>query len=649
MKQKERLREWQDKYETAKSARGDFLNAVIANRNQYDGKKDGDGNKEYSSVWNITFELLECEIDSNIPAPKVTPARPNERTIRNARVIEDMIKNELDRMETELLNDEEERAAKIDGGVVSLIEWDRGIKTHDTIGDLAIKLIYADQFIPQEGVYIVDDMDYFFIDFEDTKQRIKSRYGKDVSHESSENTSNDEIITHHVCFYMNKDGRLGCISWVGDTVIIDDKYYEARKDSVCVKCGATQPVGEKVCRCGSTEWEKRDKEFETLEEDLTLSDGRTIPAVSPAREDGEYLYEDYEEPVVEQTLIGGQLVDMPVMDIELKDGLPISDGMGGYLEKQRTQTKQRLKYEYTKIPLYYPHKAPVAVRKNISERNNVLGRSDCFVIADLQRNINRLQSKRDEVLMKAGSVITVPKGSGLKFTDEALRVVEVKPEEQGLISVRSITADVSQFSGELLSDYDKARSTIGVNDSSQGKPDTTATSGRAKEAQIAQAAGRTRSKRVMKNAAAARKYELMFKFMLAYSDEPRAYRSVDENGQMVERIFNKYDFLECDDNGDWYYDDQYLFAVDESGIDQHDMRYMLDDLRTDLGIGAYGNIQDPKTRLRYWQQKEAFGYANAAQNVTAAKEEIEEMQNQMGGDMNALLAMQNGNANYEGV
>ena len=74
------------------------------------------GGEDADVVWNFTMELIESQIDSYIPQPKVTPKRPMEKNKRLAAVIEDMLKNEIDRMPFEYLNDEDERTVKTLGG-----------------------------------------------------------------------------------------------------------------------------------------------------------------------------------------------------------------------------------------------------------------------------------------------------------------------------------------------------------------------------------------------------------------------------------------------------------------------------------------------------------------------------------------------------
>lgn len=627
-KEKDKLREWQDKYERSLANYKDF--EEFREREEfYAGTHEiGMGNKPATSIWNIVAELIESQTDNTIPIPRVTPRITDERHNKLAKVIVAMINNELDRIPSEQMNDEDERMTKVAGGTVTLVEWDTSIKTHDTVGDISMRLLNARQFIPQISVYDPNHMDYIFITYDDTKERIIKRYGKDVKDESTDPRTSDadsvseDIVTQVICYYKNSKGGLGCYSWVGDVVLIDDDNYEARKDKVCEKCGKVQADGEKQCICGSTEWTPRDKDYEYLTEDIQLSDGRVIPAMSPARdENGEYIMEEYEEPAYTDA-------GMPIEEMELRDGLPVYDDDGQVLTRPVMQTRQRPVMERTKIPYYYPRRYPIAVRKNISGQGKVLGISDVDLIRDHQIAINKLMTKTDEVLLKAARVIPYIKNHPINLTDATYQPVEFDLEAINAARVLDLTADTSKLVAEVQQRYYMAQSTLGITQSYQGKADNTAVSGRAKEAQIMQAAGRQRSKQVMKNAAAAEKYEMIFKYMLAYSDEQRSYISQDANGTQVQVVFNKYDFLEQDEYGNWYYDDQYLFGVDESGVDSNNKQFMLEDLRTDFGLGAYGEPNNPETILAYWKEKDVIGYPNAARNVEAWTERVKEIKQQ---------------------
>lgn len=612
-----KLREFRQKYETAYTAYGEQRTAFERRRAQYMGDHHIDGGKDAEVVWNFTMELVESQIDSYIPQPKVTPKRPTEENKRLAAVIEDMLKNELSRMPFEYLNDEDERTVKTLGGSAYLVEWDNALRTRDAVGGLNVRLIDPTEFIPQEGVFFLPYMDYIFLTFEDTKQRLSERYGVDVSNEgidpqTGEPTISDDTCTQVVCYYKNGEGGLGCFSWAGNTVLIDDGHYEQRKGKICAECGREKPLFGSECECGCREWKDRPQEYEELTEDVVRTDGTVIPAVSPVMENGEWAYEEYEQQARDPE------TGLPLYELQFDEmGLPAGDA-------PVIQKKRRVRQEATKIPYYYPNRFPLAVRRNVSARGQVLGDSDCDAIRDFQLAANKLLTKVNKKLLGAGSYLTKPKDMDITLSDEDIKPINITSAEQ-VNMLKSITMnfDVAQDLNSVQQYYQMAKSTLGITDTFQGKADPTATSGRAKEAQIAQAAGRQNSKQVMKNAAYAELFEIMFKFMLAYADEPRVYTTKGEDGEPEESIFSRYDFLRQDEAGNWYYEDGFLFSVDENGTAQRNRQFILEDLRTDFGLGAYGNPQDPRTMLRYWRVKEGLNYPNAKQMVKEWQQEIE--------------------------
>ena len=82
--------------------------------------------------------------------------------------------------------------------------------------------------------------------------------------------------------------------------------------------------------------------------------------------------------------------------------------------------------------------------------------------------------------------------------------------------------------------YDSAKASSGVTDSYQGKYDASATSGKAKEFAAMQTAGRIESLRIMKAAAFSGLYELVLKYLLAFSDESRRFVKVLPDGSTTE-------------------------------------------------------------------------------------------------------------------
>lgn len=632
------LNAYKEKYQMSRAAFEGHRSRFKLWQAQFEGDKEiGTGAEKATSIYNFTRELIEAQIDSNIPQPAVQPKRPTERNRELANIVTSMLHNELDRLPSEALNDLDERITRIMSGDAYLTEWDNSCKTHDTVGAVKNRLVTPLEFIPQESVYKIEDMDYFFLAVDETKERIKTRYGKDVSAEgvdgqASDSTSApDELVTQVICFYRTKKGGIGCISWVGDTVLTNDDNYFARKDRVCKECGKAQANSEKLCVCGGSQWEKRAKDYETLAQDLMRSDGTTIPAVSPVvGDDGEYAMEDYQAPATD-----------PTSGMEAYEY--ILDDMGMVVGEQPVmETQQRVAMEPTKIPYYYPKGFPLAVRKNVSAHQQFFGGSDCEAVRDQQLQANKAMTKIDRKIATASEFFTKPKDLNFKFDNSSGTVLNIdNPSQMPLIKAISLQFDTMTEYNTIEHAYQQAKSVLGVSDTFQGKADPTATSGIAKEIQVAQAAGIQKSKRVMKNSAYAKLFENMFHFMLAYADEPRTYTAMDSSGQQVEKIFNRYDFLEQDAYGNWYYNDEFLFSVDEAGAMQSDKQFLLEDVRTDFGMGAFGNPQEPETMLMYWKEKEVLGYPNAKRMVKHWQEKMEQQavvlagmtpENRMGGE-----------------
>ena len=84
----ERLSLFSDLYENAKSTYAESLTAFERHYAQYKGSDLIDGSTERAcAVRNITYEIIESQISSDIPPPKVDAACYNERRDRNAKSI----------------------------------------------------------------------------------------------------------------------------------------------------------------------------------------------------------------------------------------------------------------------------------------------------------------------------------------------------------------------------------------------------------------------------------------------------------------------------------------------------------------------------------------------------------------------------------
>lgn len=567
------LEMWQSRLERNESAYESKLDDMDRRERAYKGSRvldirvAGDRKRKANHVRNLTAEIIEAQVNSSIPQPKVTAKRQKDE--KKAKIIEDMLRNELNRMPFEMLNDQQERTVPIQGGGMFLVEWDNTQRSHTTVGELNVSLLHPKQVIPQDGVYSgIEDMDYIILKIPQTKEYIRRRYNVRVKDESEQepdikSESNvspaDDMVTQYIAYYRNSKGGIGLYSWVNDIELEDLDDYQARRVQRCTVCGEAKPLeGGKCPKCGGSKWTSETQEYETLSTPVQRSDGTVIPAA---------------------------VVDMATLEVKP-----------------------------TEIPYYQPNIYPIVLQKNVSLFGEFLGDSDVDKVRDQQNTCNRIESKIVEKLVKSGSYMVLPDDASIRADAEDMKVIH--PGSAGnaqLISVKDMQGNISQDLTYLAQVYEEARQIIGITDSFQGRRDTTATSGTAKEFAAAQAAGRLESKRVMKDAAYAALFEAMFKFKLAYADEPRPVLARDMNGDTVYEEFNRYDYLEQDETGEWYWNDQFLFSCDTTAPLANNREAMWQETRTNLQSGAFGDPTDLQTLILYWTKMEQLHYPGSSE------------------------------------
>jgi len=245
-------------------------------------------------------------------------------------------------------------------------------------------------------------------------------------------------------------------------------------------------------------------------------------------------------------------------------------------------------------------------------------------IEDQQNTINRMEQKIIDRLLKAGTRITLPDRPDLR-TDpkDGERWFLSKPAERGMIGVYDFKGDLQYELMYLANVYEEARQILGITDSFQGRADSTATSGKAKEFSAAQAAGRLESKRIMKNAAYAAIFEMMFKFWLAYGDEKRPVSYKDFKGETRYEEFDRYDFLEQDAEGNWFWNDQFLFSCDTSAPLASNREAMWQETRMNLQTGAFGDPSATETLILFWAKMEELHYPGAATTKKFLEDKLE--------------------------
>lgn len=644
-----------------------------------DTKKDGSA-KKTSHVRNIVFENVESMISSSIPTPKVTARHKEDE--RLAAMIEHWLRNELDRLPFETMNDMAERTVPVQGGAGWLVEWDNTQHTHRTVGELKITPLHPKLFAPQPGVFTgIQDMDWFIIKAPTTKGRVHREYGIDVFNlgeeqpelRSSEGVSSrDEMLTKYIGYEQNAEGGIDRFVWVNDIVLEDIENYQARHQEVCRSCRRRRPAPGQIISnnveqppllprpgvegtlipedlLGGVQAEREyDAELAgalgaaeqlagremaisrgELKPEGILLEGITIEAGEPPEpvkysggpcpycgaEDWTDAESEYEEVVLPiKTELGNEI---PGGGYALdENGLPV--------------------YRPTLVPYYKPNRMPIILQKNVSVYGQLLGGSDVDVIKDQQNTVNRMEQKIIDRLVKAGTRITMPPDTSYRMDTEDNEVIRLKNvQDRQYIATYNFEGNVQNEMAYLNIAYEEARQILGITNSFQGRADRTATSGVAKEFQAAQSAGRLESKRVMKAAAYAELFELMFKFQLAYSDEPRSVRYRDHKGDVVYETFNRYDFLKQDADGAWYWNDDFLFSVDSNEALEANRTAMWQETRMNLQTGAFGNPGEIETLILFWSKMEELHYPGAGA-TRKYLEERREAQAQQAGMMQML-------------
>lgn len=641
---KGRLQFFKDLYESAKTSQEEAYALLDRHYNQYKGDPSidplpGDTSVPANAavVRNITYELTESQITTYIPTPKCDAMSYSERSTRCAMSTERYLKSLRNLLPFEALNDLDERMTYIYGSSIWHVEWDESITSHGTVGGIRVTCMAPRNFICQPYIYNLDDAEYCFLIFETTKEDLVRRF--DVSFEKAEQTENehnqdDDTATMYVCYYKDEEDNICQYIWSGEVELRDMENYYSRKREYCVRCGKKK----QICECEDTEYRMLDEEYEELSEDIELSDGVTvIPAISP-------VYDEEGVPVMED-------VEIPVTD-DMGQPMSVFDEVSG-LTLPLLEPRQVQKTEPTKLPFYTPKSFPIVIRKNTSREGSLLGQSDCEFIRPQQQAINKVESRIMEKLMKAGITPCIPDDATVTLNNSIFgQVIRLRPGESasqyGVIDTQ-VNIQLDIIEADRL--YDQAKKILGISASFQGHGDSTARSGVAIQTQAMQSSGRLDSKRRLKNFAYSQMDRIMFELLLAFADEPRLAAYIDNLGKVQEVSFSRYDFLVQDEDGKWYYDDNYLFSADASTDISTDRATLWAENLNNFKMGTYGEPADPNTQLTYWLNQQKAHYPFAQDNVDRLKalieqqEQVAQMQAMMAQQQKQIGALETENAN----
>lgn len=520
--------------------------------------RDGvESKKKSRQLRKMVYELVESKVDNSIPMPKIQPRYKSDLPLVN--ITENYLKFETDRILTKFENDRSERSTYIDGTGWYKVWWDSLENTHERSGNVRIEFCSVDQIVPQPGVRDYKQLEYIFERQTLSISKIFKLYNRMIT-PLNDTTNTVEVIN---CYYLNEDNIVGIFTWSPHTmqVIRNEKDWQIRKLRTCSLCGAINPQAQECTVCGSTDFKYKNAETEILDEDLME------------------IYNPYET---------GETED----------------------ENERDHYQERVFLKAgTEIPFYRIRQLPFVPRPAVSSINNIYGISEVKILLDMQDAINKVLSKAVDKTLKSGTIVTKPEKVKITDTDDTFKVLGVRSaEEASMVQSKQILADTSQdiVIASLL--YDSGKASSGVTNSFQGQRDTTATSGKAKEYAALQSAGRIESLRVMKAAAFAGVYELVLKYLLAFSDESRKFVKVLPDGSQKEQLWNKYMFLSKDKYGNIYYRDDFHFDTDAASTLSQNRVQMWRETQDKFIQGALGPINDPRTLKLFWNIMDSLQY-----------------------------------------
>lgn len=532
--------------------------------------KDGEeSTRKGRSLRKMVYELIESKIDNSIPMPKIRPRYKTDLPLVS--VTENYLKFEVDGIFTKYLNDRSERATYVDGTSWYKVWWDSLDNTHERSGNVKIDLCRVDQIVPQPGVSDYRQLEYIFERKEISLTRIWDLYHRRII-PTEANTNVIEVIS---CYYLNKDRVVGLFMYAPHSrqVICNEEDWQIRKLRTCTVCGTVNPTGDTCRNCGSKTFKYENATEEILENDI------------------EEIYNPYEV---------GETDD----------------------ESEKDHYKSRVFLTAgTKIPFYKITQLPFIPRPAISSLDNIYGTSEVKVTLESQDAINKLLTKALEKTMKSGTILTKPEKLKIGDSDDTIKVLSVRTtEEAAMVQSRPVVADTSQDLVMAATLYESGKASSGVTESFQGAKDNSATSGKAKQYAAVMTAGRIESLRVMKSAAFAGLYELVLKYLLAFSDEPRKFVRVLPNGSQKEEVWNKYMFLDKDKYGNIYYRDDLRFDSDPASTLSQNRAQMWQETQDKFVQGAFGNPADPRVLELFWNIMDSLQYPLAKVVLAGIKE-----------------------------
>jgi hypothetical protein len=579
---------WNQKYLLAKAQmEASRINSAELTkwRNAYFGeffKLDSNGKEtteRQKALRKVVYELVESKVISLLPGPKMSPRYYSDIFLVNA--TEALLNHEIDKMLSEEVHDESEHSCLIDGTTWLKVEWDPFDNTNERSGMPKVINCPVDTVYPQPGIVDYKKLEYIFEVKWLTLATIMDLYSRKVTP-----SDGSDMIQVVEVYYLNKNRLVGRLIYTIDSlkVLSNDVEWGMRKIRKCTRCDSIVRIADKCPVCDNTEFKYQAVTEELLEEDLVYIENKFRSGETNNQQ------EDTEEENSQKTIKAG-----------------------------------------TKLPYYLIRQLPFVPKRTTKVAKDMYGISEVQLALEAQDSINKLLNKAEAKSAKSKAYVTKLKDTYIDDEDAEITYIEIESAQEGqAIQVKQVMADISEELAMVRILYDNARSTQGITDTDQGKYDPSAKSGKAKEAQLMASAQRQSSSKIQRNTAYAGVYELIFKYLLAYSDEQRAFVALLPDGTYREEIWSKYMFLARNQQQELYYRDDFAWSVDSVAYITKDRELMWELIDRDFLNGTTGAQMDPqRSLLLYWHMKDQHGYPTAKFAIKFLQESAKHLPSQI--------------------
>ena len=117
---------------------------------------------------------------------------------------------------------------------------------------------------------------------------------------------------------------------------------------------------------------------------------------------------------------------------------------------------------------------------------------------------------------------------------------------------------------------------------------------------------------------------------------------------MVYEEISRYDFLKQDEDGQYYWDDQFLFSCDTSAPLASNREAMWQETRMNLQTGAFGDPASTETLILFWAKMEQLHYPGAAETKSYLEDRLRREQAQAAQAQQLQIQMMAAQAQQQG-